>query len=467
MQKLMKSSVDLLEAFPKLVSFVLGALFVLGFAPTYLWGVSLLCVAGFYHLILQAPRVGVASKIGYFFAFGSSVVGLYWLYSPFYMDLQNYLFAIAVGIPVTLGLSSFLAIYGSAAAAFFWRFKDEKNVAPFLFAGFWVVAEVGRSVLFTGFPWNLAGYVWADNIYLMQIASVGHIWLMSFLVMLSGALLAIKRGYIVTIALLVAVAGYGAFVLKNAPQVGTQGVPFALVQPNIEQPRKWQRHYQKDHFQTLLELSNAEQSDIVIWPETAVTTFLEDYDALRMGIMEHLSEGQVLVTGAPRKVVDAQGEELLYNSIFVLNDQGEVTDSYNKHLLVPFGEYVPMRGLLPPFIQKMVHGRKDYSFGKEDVALKIKDLTALPLICYEAIFPHFVAEHAEGKDFLLVVTNDAWFDGTLAPYQHDAMARIRAVEQRLPLLRVANTGMTSYVDAYGRRVARSQMHQKGVVLGSL
>jgi apolipoprotein N-acyltransferase len=205
---------------------------------------------------------------------------------------------------------------------------------------------------------------------------------------------------------------------------------------------------------------------IVIWPETAATFFLETDPGRRAMMADVLSPGDVLITGAPRTFPRDSDKFQVWNSVEVINDQGQIVASFDKFHLVPFGEYVPFRSILP--FPKLTEGRTDFSFGHGPATLHVKNLPPFsPLICYEIIFPGAVTDDRDRPSWLLNVTNDGWFGHSAGPYQHLAAARFRAVEEGIPLARAAYTGVSAVFDSYGRNQKSLALTKRGILLSPL
>jgi len=204
----------------------------------------------------------------------------------------------------------------------------------------------------------------------------------------------------------------------------------------------------------------------VIWPETAVPYYLSDSSELRVALSKLVPPDGLLISGALRRSVDSTNRPQLWNSLHALAPDASLVATYDKHHLVPFGEYVPLRNVLG--LSKLVHGDVDYSSGPGPRTLLLPGLPPMsPLICYEGIFPGDVIDSANRPEWLLNVTNDGWFGNTAGPYQHFQAARLRAIEEGLPLVRAANTGISAVVDAHGRIVGKLALGTEGVLDAAL
>ena len=242
------------------------------------------------------------------------------------------------------------------------------------------------------------------------------------------------------------------------------GVRLRLVQANIPQRQKWQPQLRAGHLQRHIALSrqaSANPPTHVIWPEAAVPFFLANDEVVRAAAATAVPRGGVLITGSPRRSSD-NGDGRFWNAAHAITGDGQIVASYDKAHLVPFGEYVPLRGVLP--IDKLVPGQGDFTPGAGRQTIAIPGLPPVsPLICYEAIFPGAAARSDDRPGWLLNLTNDAWFGTFAGPQQHFAIASARAVEEGLPLVRAANTGISAIIDPYGRPVATLGLGMEGVI----
>ena len=269
-------------------------------------------------------------------------------------------------------------------------------------------------------------------------------------------------------SLLIAVLAFAGWTrLQDAPRDTVPGAMLRLVQGNIAQDGKWDPDQREANLRSLLALSQAPGAVThILWAETAATYFLDQQPGALARLAAIVPAGGALLTGAPRADVDANGDiARIWNSIRVIGAGGAVTATYDKAHLVPFGEYVPARGILGTVgLATIVPGSLDYSAGPGPRTLAIPGLPPVsPLICYEAIFPGGVVAPGARPAWLLNATNDGWYGRSAGPYQHFEMARLRAVEQGLPLVRVANTGISAVIDPFGRVTGRLALGQAGVL----
>jgi apolipoprotein N-acyltransferase len=461
-----------LSARPGLLALVLGAASALALPPVHALPVLLLTVPGFLALAWRAEGWRRAAWWGALFGFGHHVAGLYWITHALFTDIGRWFWLVPVAAPA---IALPLALFSSLPAVAAWR-AGRGWPGVLAFAGAWVLAEMLRGVLFTGFPWNLLGTAWAFDALPLQPAAALGVHGLSLMTVLLAALPVLGRR-VAWPLLLVGLAGwwgYGAWRLL-APPPADLGAQVVLVQGNVAQDLKWREDQRLPIFLRYVEMSRMAaaaaasahpgQPVLVVWPETASPFLLtEDREARRIAAGA-LPPGGWLLAGTVRAAWDGEGRlSALWNSLVALDAQGDVRGVYDKAHLVPFGEYMPLGGVLPI---RMVTGGRDFSAGPGRVALALPGLPAAsPLICYEVIFPGRVAP-AVRPGWLLNVTNDAWFGVSAGPFQHLASARLRAVEEGLPLVRAAQTGVSVIYDAQGRERARLALGEVGTATAAL
>jgi len=457
----------------------LGALASAALPPLYLVPVLWPAFTGLLWLLDGARRARGAFMIGWAFGAGHFLTGLYWVGIAFLVDAEQ--FALLMPFAVA-GLAVGIGLFPAVIVLAVWSTRSRGVPRLLLFAAVWLAAEWLRSWILTGFPWNLIGSVWAFSDAMLQLGALSGIWGLSLLTLLAAAAPAtLSEGSKTTLSrwlpvgatlLLLALTWAGGELrLSAAPPAGSrsvEGVALRLVQPGIAQSSKWATDLRAQHIadQMALTLRNgAGRYSHAIWPETAITYSIADQPDLRQALAQIVPPGGLLLSGAPRTVWEASGPRL-WNSFHALDPLGEIRGTYDKFHLVPFGEYVPLKGLLG--ISKLTQGRLDFSPGPGLRTLTMPGLPPFgPLICYEVIFPGQVTEPGKRPDWLLNLTNDSWFGTSSGPYQHFASARMRAVEEGLPLVRVANSGISGVVDGYGRTLARLELNKVGVLDAAL
>ncbi len=454
---------------------LLGALGALALPPFHVVPLLSVALVGLVWLLdgTRRPLVG-GFAAGWWFGFGFFALGLHWIANALLVDAARFgwMIPFAVG-----GLGAVLALFLGAATAVAGRaWRPGHPARVLILTAIWVAAEWLRQWVATGFPWNMLATVWMPLDAMLQPASViGALGLggLTVLALAAPAVLAdpvrarFKAAVVVAAVLALAVpAGWGAWRLATVDPGPGPGVMLRLVQPNLSQAEKMNPSLRDvalmDHI-ALSRRSGFEAADVVIWPETAAG-FPLNLDAERRGMAGAAAPpGGVLITGAPRLDPGSASVPLrFWNSLYVVRPDGTPADIYDKAHLVPFGEYVPFGAYLP--VQKVTPGRVDFSFGPGVRTVRVTGLPPVsPLICYEVIFPGHVVDADDRPAWMVNITNDGWYGISPGPYQHFATARLRAVEEGLPLARVANTGISAVVDALGRVTARLDLDARGLV----
>ena len=414
---------------------------------------------------------------GWLFGFGYFVAGLWWLGNALLIDADEFAWALPLAI---LGLPAVLALfYGFACMLARLLWSDGFGRIAALAVGFGL-AEWLRSFVATGFPWNAVGYGAMPMPLMMQSAYAIGLFGVSTLavfVFAAPALLGTRRGMVPGLAiaalLFAAHIGYGAYRLSLPdPEPGSsRALSVRLVQPVIDESVKLENADRTAIFDEHLQLSalppkpGEKRPDVIVWPETSLPFILtENPDALTR-IADMLGDGQVLLTGAVRSEDRGAGQPpRYYNSVYLINDQGQILGASDKVHLTPFGEYVPFEDVLRQWgVNNLISLPGGFSAAAERVLLPLPDGTKLyPLICYEVIFPDEALGDLAGADAILNITNDAWFGASPGPYQHFLQARLRAVETGLPLIRGANNGISAVIDAKGRIISGMGLDIKGV-----
>ena len=471
------------------LAFLAGALMVLALAPFNALPVGWVSIPILIWMIDGSAtpagtgfvrRLLPAAAIGWWFGFGYCLAGLWWIGASFLVeaDVFGWMMPFAV-VALPAGLAILWAI-GIALVRLLWTDGWPRIL---VFAAVMTLVEWLRGHILTGFPWNAFGYTLMPDPLLMQPASLVGIWgmtLLAFLVFAAPTLLVgstekgrgrwLVLGVIVT--LLAADLGFGLIRLRGADDAIVEGVRLRIVQPGIPQEVKQDRAQAQANLERHIDLSLSETQSPqeapthIIWPETAVPYLLTEVSGPLASIAAMLADGTTLITGAPRRDPDGSGDVM--NSILVIDDGGAIVDSYDKVHLVPFGEYLPFAEVLERWgIRQLIAMPGGFAAGIERRHLVAGAAPAFsPLICYEAIFALEVTS-AERPGWLLNVTNDAWYGNTPGPRQHFRQAVLRAVEEGLPLIRAANTGVSAIVDPYGRVGARLMIGEIGVIDGDL
>ena len=448
------------------LAFILGAFATLALPPTYLFPLLFLVFPPLVWLLNGAPRKLSAFAVGWWFGFGFFGIGLYWIGNALLVFASKFAWLLPFA---SAGLPAFLAIFCGVATLLAWFAKGTFRRAVSL-ALAWVASEWLRGHILTGFPWNLIGYAWAGNEGLVQISALVGIYGVSLAVVLSAcipAALADGRkplrivALAITLPLLIWVGGTARLSFAQAATY-VNGVGLRIVQSDIPQREKWAPAYQERNLRQFLELSHENRPNWVthvIWPETAATFFLSVNPNLRRTLSAIVPSGGLLITGVPRRLDNGRQ---VANAMVALNEKGESVAHYDKFHLVPFGEYVPLANLLP--IDKITHGKQGFTPGPGTKTISILGLPSFsPLICYEVIFPGHVTDKSQRPAWLLNLTNDAWYGISVGPHQHLAQARVRAVEEGLPMIRAAYSGISAIIDPHGRILQQRPLNYAGFI----
>lgn len=450
-------------------------------------------------------RLGPAFRVGWAFGSGWFLAGLWWIGAAFTVDLAQFGWMIPFALAfLSIGLGLFHGL-ACAFARLFWSDGPGRIVA--LAIGFFL-ADWLRGHVLTGFPWNLVGYGLAANTPMMQVASiVGGYGLTLLAVPIFAAPAVLARGTgadrrfaAAAALLLVGIAGFGAVRLAGNPTEFVPGIRFRIVQPAIDQWKKWHPQFRTETVERYAELSSGPAHDAagqplpsdlrpslsagtapvgrgagrlppgithLVWPESAFPFVLTDEAWALATIAQLLGDRTILFTGAVRVEAASAGEARprWYNSIYALGASAEVLAAYDKVHLVPFGEYLPFQETAESLgLRQLTNFRGGFTPGARRRTLEVAGTPPVaPLVCYEAIFPGEVTEPGRRPEWLLNVTNDAWYGMTPGPWQHAHQARLRAVEEGLPLVRAANNGVSAVFDPYGRSIAHLTLGASGAL----
>lgn len=461
---------------PRRAALVLGALAALTLPPFHLYPL-LLAFAGLLDLLRRTERRSQALVIGWCFGFGHFVVGLYWIAIAFFTDAERFG---VYAVPAVLLLCAYLAVFPAVASwlTVLYRWQSP-SASALVLAIAWSAMELARGALLGGFPWNLIGYAFAGSLVISQLAAVTGVLGLSMVAVALGALPAACleatgrarwRPAIAGAGVLALIGVGGAVRLAGAIAHPTADVRLRLVQGNVAQHHKWQPELRARWFQRHLDLSAAPGDGItdIIWPESATPYPLAQDVTARHLIAEVVPPGGLVLTGGERFDLESEPPRA-WNSLFAIDAAGEIRARYDKRDLVPFGEFLPLRGLLGRLgLGNLTRGTMDFHPGPGRQTIDLPGLPPVsPLICYEAILSGQVVDPKARPAWLLNVTNDAWFGQSSGPYQHLTMARLRAIEEGLPLVRSANTGISAVIDPWGRIEAELGLGQTGVLDATL
>jgi len=481
------------------VAIFLGSISALAFAPLYIAPLAIIAFSGLFILSNHYKNNKESFWIGWCFGFGQFIFGLYWISISLFVDIYRFFWLLPFSIfliPAVLGIYTGLTLLSVNFIARKFTIISWRKIL--LLAVIWVFFEYLRSILLTGFPWNLVGYSFLFSESLSQAGSILGIYGLSLIAIIfycSGALFVEIKNFkifgqeilknkirffldknsqpflacvAVTIGLMWVV---GFYRINNSQDQFYPNATFRLVQPDIKQEDKWNPDHRYNAFLENIRLSHKagfENVNYVIWSESAVPYVINPLTSY--GILADIASAApkdgFVITGALRAEFKDNNRYLnrIWNTIFVVNDQAQVVENYDKNHLVPFGEYIPFANHLS-FISKITDGAVNFSSGDglKTIKLNSKTPSFSPLVCYEAIFPENIIDKNNPPKFLLNLTNDAWFGSSSGPYQHFDMVRMRSIEYGMPTIRVANSGISGLINPVGKVVATIPLNHKGVV----
>lgn len=455
-----------------LLAVAAGAITSLALAPFDVWPLALVAIALFYLGLRElSPRQAMGR--GWCYGFGLYGAGTSWIY----VSINTY--GGASPLLATLLLVAFFAAIAwfLALPAWLWARWLRRNEAPLAdalcFAALWLIQESFRGWFLTGFPWLYAGYSQLDG-PLAGLAPLGGVWLVSFALALSAALLCnlyrlrARPSFLAAgVCLLLAPWAIG-LALKDHAWTRPAGDPLtvAAIQGNVEQDLKWDPAHIDAQLALYRDLSfTSKPVDLLIWPETAVPILKDQAQGYIDMVGRFAAERHsAFITGVPvREVVD--GQRRYYNGVTVA---GEGEGTYLKQKLVPFGEYVPLQDMLRGAIEFFNLPMSDFARGPADQPLlQAKGYQIAPYICYEVVYPEFAAGLAKRSDLLLTISNDTWFGTSVGPLQHLQMAQMRALEAGRWMIRATNNGVTALIDPFGRITTQIPQFEQAVLYGEV
>ncbi len=436
------------------------------------------------------PAVGFFSKLwdgfkpGFFFGFGYFFAGLWWIGNAFLVEAEDFLWALPIAITV---VPFALALFWGGATAVARIFWSGGAGRIFMLAACFALFEYLRGFVAAGLPWNpISGAAFFSPVMMQSASLVGIYGMTAFAVFAFSTAGILVPGdnnqgrvrkfvSIISCVFIVNHVGYGVWRIQKAESTFVPEVQLRLVQPNIDQRNKFNKENEAENFRSYLDLSASEGEDgkkglsgttHLIWPESVFPYLLTQRRDTLAAIGAMLPEGTSLLTGAARAETATSGSEgFVFNSVYVIDHQGEIVSAADKTHLVPFGEYVPLQSAIGALgIEQLANQEGGFEPGSSRKLISTGiGPKILPLICYEIIFSGSLWNEEERPGWIMNLTNDAWFGNTPGPYQHLRQSILRGVEEGLPVVRVANSGISGVYDAYGRVVEELELGQAGII----
>ena len=464
------------------VAVLFGVVAALSLPPVNFWPALFVAVPIVIILLQGIARRDFRSSflLGWSFGFGYFLFAFHWIGFAFLVDKKDYLWMMPFAVG---GLAAAMAVYWGLAFVCAGLSGFKRLPLVMVLAGTLGVAELLRGALFTGFPWAAPGLASDGMGAVSQTASLWGMPGLTVLILLwAGSWPTVfdrrasRMQRLLAAVVLVSLAaswGWGSWRLREAVAANVEGVNIRIVQPNISQDDKWRDENVRQIFDQLLEMSGrpappGKIPNLIIWPESAVPFLIDESAGGKSEVAALLGLNRILITGALRREKSSNGvadDDRVFNSVLGFDGEGQVVARYDKWRLVPGGEFLPFEWLLKPLgFRKVVTVPGSFTAGRGPQTLDVAGLPPVGfLVCYEAIFPDHLVDEKRRPSWLVNVTNDGWFGNSTGPYQHVAQARLRAIEQGLPMVRAANTGISAVIDPYGRFVAALPVGKEGLI----
>jgi apolipoprotein N-acyltransferase len=459
------------------VSMLAGGFSALSFAPAHLW-VFFFATLPLLAWIVDSARSGRAVDafaVGWAFGFGQFLIGMHWIGFPFVVDSDRHAWMLPFVVPL---FPAGLAVFWGLATFFAWLVPMAGPGRILLLAVSVSLTEWLRGHVLTGLPWNLSGYVWSGSDAMVQTAAIYGVYGLGLVTVVAALAPAIylnadgsrlRRGRLLALGGAAVVCGLLIFGLWRIPPNAVppvDGIELRLVQPNVPQSEKWKPDLTIRNWERLVRLTaepGLTARSVVVWPEAAPPFMMLSTEGALEASAALLPDGAVLLTGTQR--VERGEPNRYFNSMVAIDGLGRVQATYDKSHLVPFGEYLPLFRLLQPLgITQLTGMQGGFSQGEGVRTLQVKGVPDFGvLICYEIIFPGAVVQRGARPRWLVNMTDDSWFGPWAGPYQHLDIARVRAVEEGLPVARAANTGVSAVIDPFGRIIESLGLGATGIV----
>lgn len=463
------------------VSLLAGGLSALSFAPAYLWVLffATLPVLAWIVDSVRSGRAVEAFAVGWAFGFGQFLVGMHWIGYPFVVDSDRHAWMLPFVVPL---FPAGLAMFWGLATFLAWLVPMSGPGRILWLAVLVSLTEWLRGHVLTGLPWNLSGYIWSGSDLMVQTVSIYGVYGLSLVTVVAALAPAVlvnadgsrlRRGRALALGGAGVVAGmlfFGLWRIPEQPAPRGDAVKIRLVQPNVPQNEKWKPDLTMRNWERLVKLTaepGLTARTVVIWPEAAPPFMMLSTEGALEAAAALLPDDALLLTGTQR--VERGEPNRYFNSMVAIDGLGRLQATYDKAHLVPFGEYLPLFRLLQPLgITQLTGMHGGFSQGAGVRTLRLAGVPAFGvLICYEIIFPGAVVQSGARPRWLVNITDDSWFGPWAGPYQHLDIARVRAVEEGLPVARAANTGVSAVIDPYGRIISSLGLGAAGVVDAAL
>lgn len=454
--------------YPLLISMISGAVFSFALAPFHWWWLAILSPALLYACLRQRSAKH-AFVIGWGYGFGLWFVGAFWLYTSIHVYGEtNAVLSVLMIVIMALLMGLFSAVQC-------WVYRRFFPETPLTFAPLWVLFEWAKTWVFTGFPWLFAGYAFTER-YLDHYAPLFGVFAVSFVVILLACILVEllrKRWFWAVPAAVFILGAWAASAIQFVTPKAEKPLSVSLIQGNIPQDLKWLTEYQGRTLKIYEQLSESEWGrDLIVWPESSIPMFQIDIQPFLDKIsLQAQQSGSAWVTGIPYFDLEqslAQDRPVSYNTMMATGSDS--TGLYKKQRLVPFGEYIPLSGMLSWVLPALQNdpSMSGFSRGPEQQSpFNIKGHVLAAAICYEVAYPNLTRRNAQDSDYLVTVSNDAWFTGTASPWQHLQMVQMRAKENGRWIIRATNTGVSAIIDAQGHIVKQAPVDQPAILRGEL
>ncbi len=469
--QILKQGRDWAARYPRLIAFAAGLMAATGFAPLNLWPLTLIGLAVLMMLVRDAPNWRAAAGRGWFWGWGHFILNFNWIAKAFvYQDnMPHWLGWVAV-----VGLAAFIGLFVGAVGGVSWWSREKAFPFTFIFTACWIFSEYARATLLTGFAWDPIGVAMEPSGLRELAPYLGTYGVSGVTLLLSGILLMLKHWWHLcggTIAILLLwLGGLSIPMTRSAEELTYPHV--TIIQPNIPEDIG---NDSKQNFNNLIKhmrLSGAAEPNrtrLILWPEGALTDFVEDEPWARERLASILGPKDILAAGGDALVFDDSHHlKAARNSIFLLNAKAEIVGRYDKAHLVPGGEYLPMRAILSRIgLNRLVPGDLDFMPGPGPHTLNVPGFGKMGgLICYEVIFSGEVVDRTNRPDFIFNPSTDAWF-GDWGPPQHLAQAQLRALEEGLPIIRATTTGISAVIDSNGEVLEFAPLNTQGTIISAI